>query len=152
MNLDARTIYVSSTGNDANEGTESHPVLTLHQAKAMCEDSCDTSFTILLKGGDTFTEHKATDSDVVDKTCAFVWDIDTALTLSTYGSSKKAKLYGGFYSHNGGPAAAIAIQEKSAKDVLIENLSFEMWEEGAIILEETSHYPRRNRGCDNSKY
>lgn len=150
VNLDARTIYVSSTGNDANEGSESNPILTLHQAKEICKNASDTSFTILLKGGDTFTEHKATESDVVDKTCAFVWDINKALTLSTYGSPKKAKLYGGFYSHNGGPAAAIAIQEKSTKDVLIENLSFEMWEEGAIILEETEDVMIRNIKIDKT--
>jgi len=70
--LGARTLYVSSTGNDANKGTQRSPILTLHQAKAICERSSGTSFTILLRGGDIFTEHMATDSEVVDKTCAFV--------------------------------------------------------------------------------
>ena len=148
--LDARTLYVSSTGNDANMGTESDPILTLSRAKEICRDSSDPSFTVLLKGGDTFTDHRATFSDVVDKTCAFVWDIDKALKLSTYGSSEKARLYGGFYTHNGGPVAAIAIQAKSTKAVLIENLSFEMWEEGAIILEETENVTIRNIVIDKT--
>lgn len=148
--LGAKTIYVSSTGNDAHEGTKSHPILTLHQARALCASSPDASFTILLRGGDTFTEHIATDSVVVNKTCAFAWDIDKVLTLSTYGSSKKARLYGGFYSHYGGPVAAIAIQEPSTQTVLIENLIFEMWEEGAIILEETEDVTIRNIKIDKT--
>ena len=79
-----------------------------------------------------------------------MWDIDKTLTLSTYGSPEKAKLYGGFYTHNDGPAAAIAIQEKSTKAVLVENLSFEMWEEGAIILEETEDVTIRNIVIDKT--
>ena len=148
--LDAKTLYVSSAGDDANEGTASNPILTLAKAKEICGRSSDDSFAILLRGGDTFTEHTSTPSDVVDKTCAFVWDIDKALTLSTYGSPEKAKLYGGFYSHNGGPVAAIAIQERSTKDVLIENLSFEMWEEGAIVLEETEDVTIRHVDIDKT--
>jgi len=150
VNLHARTIYVSSTGNDANQGSEKKPILTLHQAKELCKNLSDASFTILLKGGDTFTEHKATESDVVDKTCAFVWDIDKPLTLSTYGPNKKATIYGGYYAHHGGPAAAIAIQEGSTQDVLIENITFEMWEEGAIILEETEDVTIRNIRIDKT--
>ena len=30
--LKAKTVYVSSTGNDANEGSRGRPVLTLYQA------------------------------------------------------------------------------------------------------------------------
>lgn len=148
--INARIIYVTSTGNDAHEGTESKPILTLYQAKVICKNASDASFTILLRGGDTFTEHKATPSDVVDKTCAFVWDIDKPLTLSTYGPYEKATLYGGYYAHNGGPVAAIAIQEGSTQEVLIENLAFEMWEEGAIILEETEDVTIRNVSIDKT--
>jgi len=32
VSLAAKSLYVSSTGNDANEGSECNPILTLHQA------------------------------------------------------------------------------------------------------------------------
>jgi hypothetical protein len=90
-------------------------------------------------------EHIATKSDFDgDRTFAFIWDIDKELSISSYGSNEKALLYGGFYSHGGGPVAAILITEPSTKNVLVENLTLEMWAEATIVVSETEDVILRN--------
>lgn len=147
LNVDtyAQTIYVSSDGDDQNAGTMEAPVLTLHQARRLCKNAEDESSTILLKGGDMFTHHIGTRSDFDgNRISAFIWDINKGLTISTYGSSEKAVLYGGFYKHNDEPVIAILIIEPSEKPVLIENISFEMWEESTLVIYETENVTARN--------
>ncbi|TWU32826.1 right-handed parallel beta-helix repeat-containing protein [Novipirellula artificiosorum] len=149
----AKTIFLSSSGNDADSGAdEEHPVLTLHRAKQLCASSCDPSFEILLKGGETFTYFKAVTVTLYNSdetTFAFVWDIDKPLKISTYGSEDKARLSGaGYFHHSGGPGQAILIVEPSSKDVLIENLLFEMWELGTIMTFNTENVHIRNVKID----
>lgn len=141
----AQTIYVSSDGDDENAGTIEAPVLTLYQARRLCRNTEDTSSTILLKGGDRFTHQIGTRSDFDgNRVSAFIWDINKELTISTYGSSDKAVLYGGFYKHNNEPVIAILIIEPSKKPVVIENISFEMWEESTLVIYETENVIARN--------
>lgn len=149
--ITAKTIYMSNSGNDLNGGTESNPIKTFARAKQLCENSTDSAFTILLKGGDTFTEHHPTEVSLYSNdvnTYAFVWDIDKALTISTYGSDEKAHLYGGYHTHEGGPTQAILIIDPSTKNVLIENLYFEMWEIGTIMVFESEDVHIRNIKID----
>ena len=149
----AKTIYMSSTGNDVNNGThENDAILTFNRAKQLCKNSSDETFTILLRGGDTFTEfHAETVTLYSDDrtTFAFVWDIDKPLTISTYGPEEKAHLYGGgYYVHSGGPGQAILVIEPSTRDVLIENLFFEMWELGTVMVFESEDVHIRNIEID----
>ncbi|MBN1482808.1 T9SS C-terminal target domain-containing protein [candidate division KSB1 bacterium] len=152
MNLDAKTVYMSSTGDDANQGIEEAPVKTFNRAKQLCKNSSDASFEILLKGGDTFTEFQAVTVSLYgddQTTFAFVWNINKPLKISTYGPEEKAHLYGaGYYSHSGGPGQAILIIDPSSKDVLIENLFFEMWELGTIMVFESEDVHIRNIKID----
>ena len=148
----AKTIYMSSSGDNANPGTKEAPIKTFNRAKQLCKNSSDDSFEILLKGGDTFTEFKAVTVSLYghDKTTfAFVWDVNKPLKISTYGSAEKARLYGaGYYAHSGGPGQAILIIDPSSKDVLIENLFFEMWELGTIMVFESKDVHIRNIKID----
>lgn len=149
----SKTIYMSSSGNDLNSGdSEETPVLTFTRAKELCKSSSDDTFRILLKGGDTFTQFVPETVSLYgddQTTFAFVWDIDKPLTISTYGSAEKARLYGaGYYTHSGGPGQAILIIEPSTQDVLIENLFFEMWELGTIMVFESEDVHIRNIKID----
>jgi hypothetical protein len=146
--LFAKTIHVSSSGNVSNSGTINDPVRTLTRAKELCRNSSETSFEILLKSGETFTEFYPDTVSLYghDKTTfAFIWDINKELLISTYGSDEKAKLDGtGYYLHNGGPGAEILVIEPSKQNVIIENLFFEMWIESTIMLFETEDVIIRN--------
>ncbi|GEM_PF-5377223 len=146
----AQTIYVSPDGSDSNTGTIDDPVLTLHRARQLCINTQDTSSTILLKGGERFTHHIGTQSEFDgNRVSAFIWDVDKRLTISTYGSSENAILYGGFYKHNNEPVIAILIIEPSAQPVLIENITFEMWEESTLVIFETENVTARNLEVHN---
>ncbi|MEQ9296941.1 MAG: T9SS type A sorting domain-containing protein [Cyclobacteriaceae bacterium] len=141
----AQTIYVSPSGDDSNSGTIAEPVLTLHRARFLCAISDQETSTILLKGGERFTHHIGTVSEFDgNRVSAFIWDIDKELTISTYGAEENAILYGGFYKHNNEPVIAILIIEPSEQPVLIENITFEMWEESTLVIFETENVTARN--------
>lgn len=149
--VSTKTIHVSSSGCDADSGTQSDPIRTLRRAKQLCENSPADSFEILFKGGETFTDF--TPETVIlygddENTFAFVWDIDKPLTISTYGSPQKAHLYGGRHTHEGGPTRGIMVIGPSTQPVLIENLYFEMWEIGTIMIFESEDVTVRNCRID----
>ncbi len=152
----SKTIYVSQeSGRDNNnEGADpDQPIRTLKRAYEIARSSQDQfgEFQILLKGGETFNEFSPVEVSLYDNdvnTYAFVWDIDRKLTISTYASDEKAHLYGGKHTHEGGPTQAILVIAPSSREVLIENLFFEMWEVGTIMLFETEDVVIRNIKID----
>lgn len=153
VSIFAKTIYMSASGDDSNSGlTQADPILTFNRAKAICQKSSDSSFEILLKGGDTFTQFSPDTISLYSddiSTYAFIWDMNKALTISTYGSTEMAHLYGaGYYLHSGGPERVILIVEPSTKDILIENLFFEMWQNSTIQTHETEDVHIRNIKID----
>ncbi|MBP2833219.1 T9SS type A sorting domain-containing protein [Aquimarina sp. U1-2] len=149
FSLQAKTIYVSTSGSDSNAGTRNQPVRTLNRAKELCRLSNDSEFIILLRGGDTFRNFTQNTSSVLyDKDeerhlFAFVWDINKKLIISTYGNGK-AKLIGDKYKHQGGPPSCIGISKPSSKQVIIENLHIEEWQVNAITMLETQNITMRN--------
>ena len=109
-----KAVYVSNSGSDSNSGTQNEPVKTLSRTKQLCAESSECSFEILLKGGETFTDFSPETVILYgndENTFAFVWDIDKALTISTYGSTEKARLYGGRHTHEGDPTQGIMITD-----------------------------------------
>ena len=152
-----KTIYISQKNgfDENNDGSiVSKPIRTISRAYEIAKFTKQDfdEFEILLKGGETFNEHKPVGVDLYGNgkknTYAFVWNIDKKLTISTYGPSEKAHLYGGKHTHEGGPVQAILIISPSSKEVLIENLYFEMWEVGTIMLFETEDIHIRNIKID----
>lgn len=143
--LTAQTVYVSPSGDDTNTGTIETPVQTLHRARQICIASQENTSKILLEGGKRFTNHIGTVSEFDgNRVSAFIWDVNKELTISTYGSGENAVLYGGFYKHNNEPTIAILIIDPSKKPVLVENITFEMWEESTLVLYETKNVTARN--------
>lgn len=151
------TIYISQRDgtDEQNEGSDrSKPIRTLTRAYEIAKERMHDyeAFKILLHGGETFNDYTPVGVDLYgngkENTYAFVWDIDRKLTISTYGSSKKAHLYGGKHEHEGGPVQAMLIIAPSAQEVLIENLYFEMWEVGTIMLFDTEDVHIRNIRID----
>ncbi|MEM9895554.1 MAG: PKD domain-containing protein [Bacteroidota bacterium] len=147
----ATTIYVSQQlGNDSNNGlSEQSPIKTLHQAYQMARSMRDdvANFQILLRGGETYTDFQpifGLDEGGGPSYFAFVWNINRRLTLSTYGPDEKAHLLGGAHKHEGGPTQGVLVINPSTQDVLIENLFFEMWQEGALMVFETEDVHIRN--------
>lgn len=151
-----KTIYISQeTGVDkGNEGaTVTSPLKTLNRAYEIASNSKNEfeEYEILLQGGETFTAFTPVEVSLYSNdvnTYAFVWDIDRKLTISTYGTQEKAHMYGGKHTHEGGPVQAILIISPSTQEVLIENLFFEMWEVGTIMLFETEDVTIRNIRID----
>lgn len=140
-----KTIYVSQESgiDEDNEGAEmDKPIRTLTRAYDIASRSQDDvkEYEILLKGGETYDAFSPVEVSLYSNdthTYAFVWNIDRKLTISTYGSKEKARLYGGKHTHEGGPTQAILVISPSTQEVLIEHLFFEMWEIGTIMLFET---------------
>ncbi|MBP2831647.1 T9SS type A sorting domain-containing protein [Aquimarina sp. U1-2] len=155
LQIKAETIYVSPNGNDNNDGNSPNTAIrTLTRAKELCENSRDNSFTILLEGGVTHDEFETdfvkiyNDSD--PEQFAFVWDIDKELTISTYGSTRFARLDGAQYDYSDGePTVAICIIEPSSKKVVIENLFIENFQEGTIRTHDTENVTIRNIDVNN---
>lgn len=150
----AATIYVSPTGSDSNPGSFESPLQTLSYARALCKSSRDTSFTILLEGGVTHTRFEAQGVEFYGNGkldyFGFVWDIDKPLTLSTYGSTEKARLRGPTYTHGRRePTTPILVYRPSSRRVLIENLDIAQWQTGAIMVMETQDVHIRNIRIDS---
>ena len=151
-----KTIYISQElGIDAgNEGEDmAKPIRTLTRANEIVRSAHDkfSKFEILLRGGETFTEFSPVNVSLYahdTNTYAFVWNFDRELVLSTYGSGEKAHLFGGRHTHEGGPTQAILIIAPSSQEILLENLFFEMWEVGTIMLFETEDVVIRNIKID----
>ncbi len=152
-----RTIYISQDDGDdfENSGAEmSKPIRTLRRAYEIASSSQKDyqEFEILFRGGETFNEFTPVGVDLYgngkENTFAFVWDIDRRLSISTFGPPEKAHLYGGRHTHEGGPVQAILIISPSTQEILIENLFFEMWEVGTIMLFDTEDVHIRNIKID----
>jgi hypothetical protein len=145
-----RTIYISQqAGVDSNnDGSDiNHPVKTLARARvlALTYWRNSDSLKILLKAGERFdsllpmTNTILKNYDPQRNTFAFVWDIDRPLLISTYGGKERALLYGGKYTHEGGPQAALAVTSPSRQAVVIQNLHFKRWQVCGLFTYETQN-------------
>ncbi len=138
-----KRIFVSQAlGSDGNEGTEESPIRTLHRAYQIAQATQNevTNYEILLRGGETFDDFTpiyGLDEAQGPLHFGFVWNINRKLKFSTYGPAEKAHLLGSKHRHEGGPTQGLLVIGPSEQDVLIENLFFEMWQEGAIMVYET---------------
>jgi len=104
-------------------------------------------YEILLRGGETYDDFSpiyGLDEAQGPLYFAFVWNINRRLTFSTYGPDEKAHLLGSKHRYEGGPTFGLLVVGPSQQDVLIENLYFEMWQEGALMTFGTEDVHIRN--------